>query len=165
MKPAIVRVQRLSKTLQAYNIVAAVDNSNSRGILDQTRNDGKALSDTVSIMTLLFLPGTFISVRTNILNPKPDDALSSLQGFFGMNFFKLADSGSWSVSTDVYIFFACAGPVTLIGFILFILELNIIPWTRRHISRPFKRWVLRQRHYLITSGDAPMKDGGQKDSV
>lgn len=36
----------------------------SKGILDQTRNDGKVLSDTVSVLTLLFLPGTFVSVSS-----------------------------------------------------------------------------------------------------
>ncbi|KAK4863266.1 hypothetical protein LT330_002044 [Penicillium expansum] len=46
----------------ASNFVAVADSNISKGILKQTRNEGKVLSDTVSALTLLFLPSTFISV-------------------------------------------------------------------------------------------------------
>ncbi|KAJ5961031.1 Mg2+ transporter protein CorA-like/Zinc transport protein ZntB [Penicillium vulpinum] len=45
----------------ASNFVAVADNNISKGILKQIRNEGKVLSDTVSALTLLFLPDTFIS--------------------------------------------------------------------------------------------------------
>ncbi|OQE47245.1 hypothetical protein PENCOP_c001G07618 [Penicillium coprophilum] len=51
----------------ASNFVAVGDSNISKGILKQTRNEGRILSDTVSALTLLFLPGTFISVgQTNL---------------------------------------------------------------------------------------------------
>lgn len=47
---------------QISNRVAIEDNDVSKGILAETRNDGRVLSETVSVLTLLFLPGTFVSV-------------------------------------------------------------------------------------------------------
>lgn len=35
-------------------------------LIAETRNDGRELTTTVSLLTLLFLPGTFISVSIHV---------------------------------------------------------------------------------------------------
>lgn len=59
-------IDLLTNCIQASNFVAVGDSNISKGILKQTRNEGKVLSDTVSFLTLLFLPSTFISVSNRI---------------------------------------------------------------------------------------------------
>ncbi|KAK2051132.1 hypothetical protein LY76DRAFT_486698, partial [Colletotrichum caudatum] len=49
--------------------------------------------------SILFLPGTFVS------------------GFFSMSFFAF-DSGSWPYARYIWIWFATAIPITIIGLIL-----------------------------------------------
>ncbi|KAJ5624182.1 hypothetical protein N7510_000491 [Penicillium lagena] len=101
----------------ASNFVAVADSNISKGILKQTRNEGKVLSDTVSALTLLFLPGTFIS------------------GFFGMNFFTLDNNDKtqilqWKTHPKIWIFFVCTIPITILGFFIFMLEFNFLTWIR-----------------------------------
>ncbi|OQE18886.1 hypothetical protein PENFLA_c020G01583 [Penicillium flavigenum] len=100
----------------ASNFVAVADSNISKGILKQTRNEGKVLSDTVSALTLLFLPGTFIS------------------GFFGMNFFTLDQNDhqilQWKAHPKIWIFFVCTIPITILGFFVFMLEFNFLTWIR-----------------------------------
>ncbi|KAJ9492271.1 hypothetical protein VN97_g1001 [Penicillium thymicola] len=95
----------------ASNFVAVGDSNISKGILAQTRNEGKVLSETVSALTLLFLPSTFIS------------------GFFGMNFFTLESNEitqklQWETHPKIWIFFACAIPITILGFFRFMLNFH-----------------------------------------
>ncbi|KGO39068.1 Mg2+ transporter protein, CorA-like/Zinc transport protein ZntB [Penicillium expansum] len=99
----------------ASNFVAVADSNISKGILKQTRNEGKVLSDTVSALTLLFLPSTFIS------------------GFFGMNFFTLESNQTtqklqWETHPKIWIFFVCAIPITILGFFIFMIEFNLVVW-------------------------------------
>ena len=72
---------------QAYNLVAAEDSKTAKEILGEsatgstnstkilqatrkllleTRNDGRELTNIVSLLTLMFLPGAFISVRLTL---------------------------------------------------------------------------------------------------
>ncbi|KAJ5879513.1 hypothetical protein N7455_002978 [Penicillium solitum] len=103
-------VSRMDNEIKcASNFVAVGDSNISKGILKQTRNEGKVLSDTVSALTLLFLPSTFIS------------------GFFGMNFFTLESNQTtqklqWETHPKIWIFFVCSIPITILGFFHFMLK-------------------------------------------
>ncbi|PHH92863.1 hypothetical protein CDD83_4285 [Cordyceps sp. RAO-2017] len=91
--------QRLhNEIMLSYNLFAADDNDTAKAILRETRNDGRDLTNLVSTLTLLFLPGTFFS------------------GFFGMNFFQYG-GGYISVSTSVWLFFATSVPITFFAFL------------------------------------------------
>ncbi|KIW40528.1 hypothetical protein, variant 2 [Exophiala oligosperma] len=105
------------------NRVAIEDNDVSKGILAETRNDGRVLSETVSVLTLLFLPGTFVS------------------GFFGMNFFSV-DGNGWKWLPNFWMFFAFTAPITFAGLVLFMFEVNVVGWSRRNFSKPVKNWYL-----------------------
>ncbi|CAI7623584.1 unnamed protein product [Penicillium crustosum] len=105
-------VSRMDNEIKcASNFVAVGDSNISKGILKQTRNEGKVLSDTVSALTLLFLPSTFIS------------------GFFGMNFFTLESNQTtqklqWETHPKIWIFFVCSIPITILGFFHFMLKFD-----------------------------------------
>ncbi|KAJ5762331.1 uncharacterized protein N7511_005713 [Penicillium nucicola] len=110
-------VSRMDNEIKcASNFVAVADSEISKGILQQTRNEGKDLSDTVALLTLLFLPGTFIS------------------GIFGMNFFTLEGDNNqplqWRAHAKIWIFFACTIPITILGFVAFMLGLNFLDYIR-----------------------------------
>ena len=51
--------------MQAFNSVSAEDNLTSKQLLKDARNDGRELTTVVSLLTLVFLPGSFISVSQN----------------------------------------------------------------------------------------------------
>ncbi|KAJ5208185.1 hypothetical protein N7449_002564 [Penicillium cf. viridicatum] len=105
-------VSRMDNEIKcASNFVAVGDSNISKDILAQTRNEGKVLSETVSALTLLFLPSTFIS------------------GFFGMNFFTLESNQTtqklqWETHPKIWIFFVCAIPITILGFFRFMLKFD-----------------------------------------
>jgi hypothetical protein len=62
--------QRQSSKLiraQAFNLSAADDNATAKDILRETRNDNRDLTSLVSLLTLIFLPGSFFTVRIHFL--------------------------------------------------------------------------------------------------
>ncbi|KAK4444780.1 hypothetical protein QBC34DRAFT_451772 [Podospora aff. communis PSN243] len=81
---------------------------------------------TIAFLTLAFLPATFISA------------------LFSMSFFDFdAEPASWSVSGKIWIYFAIAGPVTLLTISTWIVWQKLLPpdvvtgWRTRN---PVDRW-------------------------
>jgi len=100
--------QRLqNEILLAFNLFAADDNATSKEILLETRQivaearkDNRDLTNLVSVLTLLLLPGMFIA------------------GFFGMNFFTLDSSQTppkFKYTPRFWIFFATTVPITALS--------------------------------------------------
>lgn len=118
---------------QAFNVSAADNHSTSKDLLKEmktlikgTESDGRELTTTVSLLTLIFLPGTFISVRIKTMFLAFQTPLTGLkQGFFGMNFFDFSasndgDSAHWVISSRIWIFFALTVPVTIVAVFLWL---------------------------------------------
>jgi len=60
---AVAFDKRLQNEIRlAFNLSAADDNATAKEILQDGQNDGRELTQLVSTATLLFLPGSFISV-------------------------------------------------------------------------------------------------------
>lgn len=117
---------------KAFNTVSADDSSTAKRLLEQstrlleqTKNDNRSLTKTVSLLTLLFLPGTFISVSCDTAFL----ALAKLsQGLFGTNFFAISTSDSnkppqWIAVVEVWIFFAVTAPITGVFFVIWYFDL------------------------------------------
>ncbi|KAJ5096030.1 hypothetical protein NUU61_005386 [Penicillium alfredii] len=111
-------VDRMNNEIKCTsNFLAVAESATSRQILNQTRGEGKVLADTVSALTLLFLPGTFIS------------------GFFGMNFFNLEKNDTtkaieFTTHPKIWIFFVCAIPITTFGFLIYMSGFDVREWIR-----------------------------------
>lgn len=87
--------------------------------------------DTVSALTLLFLPSTFISVSFRIQPALLNKTDNLLQGFFGMNFFTLQTNETtqklqWETHPKIWMFFVCAIPITILGFFIPVLEFSFL---------------------------------------
>lgn len=84
----------------AFNTVAQYDSRVSVEISKEMRVDSAAMR-TIAFVTLIFLPGTFISA------------------LFSMSFFDFdAEKNIWAVSKKFWIYWVVAGPVTLISISL-----------------------------------------------
>jgi hypothetical protein len=88
---------------------------------------------TVSLMTLIFLPGTAVAVRIPI--PYYSTLLTSSKSMFGTQFFNadFSDSGvgKLHVSPDFYLFWALALSITLITLLVWYF------WFRRSSERRY----------------------------
>ncbi|KAI9856198.1 MAG: hypothetical protein M1813_009215 [Trichoglossum hirsutum] len=82
----------------AFNTVAQHDSRIAVRIGRAARADSAAMK-TIAILTLVFLPGTYIS------------AIFSM-GFYNFTPGTETQAQKWSVSKDIWIYFAIAGPVT-----------------------------------------------------
>ncbi|KAL6239644.1 hypothetical protein BDW75DRAFT_236249 [Aspergillus navahoensis] len=102
---------------QAYNTVNAQQLGEARSLLQESRSDGKHISWMVGFLSIVFLPGTFVS------------------GFFSMTFFDTETRDAWWHDTpNVWLYFAITIPLTVTGLVTF--------WLRRRRSVK-----LRGQHY------------------
>ncbi|KIX08486.1 uncharacterized protein Z518_03142 [Rhinocladiella mackenziei CBS 650.93] len=67
----------------------------SLNYLKEAMKDDSAVMKVIAILTVIFLPPTFIA------------------GFFGMAFFEMNPAGNFEASKKIWIFFATAGPLTV----------------------------------------------------
>ncbi|KAG8677612.1 hypothetical protein FPOAC2_03745 [Fusarium poae] len=102
--------ERLLNEVQlAFNSVAQYDSRIAVKIGRATQSDSAAMK-TIAFVTLAFLPGTFISA------------------LFSMSFFNVDDdTGQWSVSRKIWMYFAIAIPVTFITSGLWLLWQRCFP--------------------------------------
>ncbi|KAL3436352.1 hypothetical protein BDV09DRAFT_194016 [Aspergillus tetrazonus] len=95
----------------AYNTVNAQQLHEARSLLQESRSDGKHISWMVGFLSIVFLPGTFVS------------------GFFSMTFFDTEKRGAWWHDTpNVWLYFAITIPLTVTGLVTFCLR-------RRRVKR------------------------------
>ncbi|KAL4990927.1 hypothetical protein BDW68DRAFT_23322 [Aspergillus falconensis] len=103
----------------AYNTVNAQQLGEARSLLQESRSDGKHISWMVGFLSIVFLPGTFVS------------------GFFSMTFFDTETRGAWWHNTpNVWLYFAITIPLTVTGLVTF--------WLRRRRVRRHHR----TRYYM-----------------
>ncbi|CAF3616058.1 hypothetical protein SNK03_003900 [Fusarium graminearum] len=102
--------ERLLNEVQlAFNSVAQYDSRVAVKIGRATQSDSAAMK-TIAFVTLAFLPGTFISA------------------LFSMSFFNVDDdTGQWTVSNKIWMYWAIAIPVTLITSGLWLLWQRCFP--------------------------------------
>ncbi|KAK4448451.1 hypothetical protein QBC34DRAFT_407440 [Podospora aff. communis PSN243] len=89
------RDRLLNEIQLAYNLVSQYDSQTSVAIGRATQYDSFSMR-TIAFLTLAFLPATFISA------------------LFSMSFFDFDPDMGWSVSANIWIYFAIAVPVTAI---------------------------------------------------
>ncbi|KAK1830702.1 hypothetical protein QBC39DRAFT_353043 [Podospora conica] len=100
---------RLINEIQlAFNVVSQYDSQTSVAIGRATQYDSYSMR-TVTFLTLAFLPATFISA------------------LFSMSFFDLDDDMNWRVSGKIWMYFAIAGPVTLISLSVWFFWQKFLP--------------------------------------
>ncbi|KAF2801356.1 uncharacterized protein BDZ99DRAFT_577636 [Mytilinidion resinicola] len=94
--------QRLNNEIKlAFNLFAADDNATQKEILKESQNDGRDLTNLVALLTLIFLPASFLT------------------GFFGMHFFDIERSQpDLSHPKRLWLYFAVAGPVSAVAIML-----------------------------------------------
>ncbi|KAK8017200.1 hypothetical protein PG991_008276 [Apiospora marii] len=95
---------RLQNEIQlAFNLVALEDSQTSIGISRAAKTDSTAMK-TISILTLIFLPPTFTCA------------------VFSMSFFSYdAGGGGWTVSPQIWIYWAFAVPLTVVSAAMYYL--------------------------------------------
>lgn len=104
--------KRLLNEIQlAFNIVAQYDAGISVEIGHATRSDSAAMK-TISFVTLAFLPPTFVST------------------IFSMSFFDYSVDSGWAVSSQFWVYWAFAVPVTIISFLVWNFWHKVFPLGR-----------------------------------
>lgn len=104
--------KRLLNEIQlAFNIVAQYDAGISVEIGHATRLDSAAMK-TISFVTLAFLPPTFIST------------------IFSMSFFNYSVDSGWAVSSQFWVYWAFAVPVTIMSFLVWNYWHKVFPSVR-----------------------------------
>ncbi|KAK8022036.1 hypothetical protein PG993_012803, partial [Apiospora rasikravindrae] len=94
---------RLQNEIQlAFNLVALEDSKTSIGISRAAKTDSTAMK-TISFLTLIFLPPTFICA------------------IFSMSFFNYDAEGGWTVSPKFWIYWAFAVPLTVVCSVMYYL--------------------------------------------
>ena len=92
-------------------------------ISDLARADSASVS-TISILGLIFLPGTFVSVglRQSLIL---EHLVDGVQAIFGMNFFDLSrdelEKYSWTVSSNFWLYWVVTAPITLLTVLFWLL--------------------------------------------
>ncbi|KAE9370170.1 hypothetical protein N431DRAFT_308690, partial [Stipitochalara longipes BDJ] len=107
LKSLRLRSQAIQARLQneinlQFNLVSQYDSRISVRVGQAAQSDSAAMR-TISILTLVFLPGTFVSA------------------VFGTTFFGHGDDSPWTVSNDFWIFWAILIPVTGVTIIFWFI--------------------------------------------
>ncbi|RMY93428.1 hypothetical protein D0861_01936 [Hortaea werneckii] len=125
------RSQALENRLR--NQIDLHDSMVASQIAELARADSVSMKG-ISILGLVFLPGTFVSVGTSLTYSIKTAYADALQALFGMNFFDLAQNhqGQYvlAVSSNFWLYWAVTVPLTLGTVLLWQL------WYRRAIPRP-----------------------------
>ena len=102
---------------EAFNIVAQSQNQTTMRISEATQSDGAAMK-TVALVTLTFLPATFVSVSQVKVYGKLGCRSNLLaQALFSMSFFDFSPSGddgkeSFAVSKKIWLYWVVVVPLT-----------------------------------------------------
>ncbi|KAM7209980.1 hypothetical protein V8F06_014637 [Rhypophila decipiens] len=101
--------ERLLNEIQlAFNVVSQYDSKTSVAIGRATQYDSYSMR-TIAFLTLALLPATFISA------------------LFSMSFFNFDADNGWLVSGKIWIYFAIAGPVTMVTMSVWSFWQKLLP--------------------------------------
>lgn len=98
----------LNEVQLAFNVVSQYDSYTSVAIGRATQYDSYSMR-TVAFLTLAFLPATFISA------------------LFSMSFFNFDQETGWHVAGEVWLYFATAGPFTLVTVLIWFFWQRLLP--------------------------------------
>ena len=104
---------------QAFNLVSQNQNQTTALINRAARHDAQTVR-AISIVTLIFLPATFVSVCGSvIISSSIIRALTVHQTLFSMTFFNFSpgtdtQKESWNVSNHLWVYFSVAVPFTVL---------------------------------------------------
>lgn len=123
--------KRLLNEIQlAFNIVAQSDAAISVEIGHAARSDSAAMK-TIAFVTLAFLPPTFIST------------------IFSMSFFDYSVDSGWAVSSQFWVYWAFAVPVTIISFLVWNYWHKVFP-----LARDEQQQVIDSQEELLDTAKA-----------
>lgn len=108
---------------QGFNVVVQADSKATMKIAAETMSISRAAKrdsasmKTIAVVTLAFLPATFVSVSSSISTLQTTlQANSSLKTVFSMSFFELSvdEQGAtqWNMADQFWIYWAIAAPLT-----------------------------------------------------
>ena len=91
-----------------------------------TQRDSAAMR-TISLVTMAFLPATFVSVSDESEAKDPFTELATFQTIFSMSFFSFSPNSRsngqvWTVSDKIWIYWVFAGPLTVATLILWFVR-------------------------------------------
>ena len=98
---------------------AQSQNHTTLSISRATQSDSAAMK-TVAVVTLTFLPATFVSVGPEYYVPSVCHSLIEQQALFSMSFFNFspgatdAGDGIWTVSDKIWLYWLVAIPLTAV---------------------------------------------------
>ena len=130
-------IQVLLNIRQAFNIVAQHNSRTTVRIGEATQVDSAAMK-TVSVLGLLFLPGTFISVSDGSSYGRLCST-DVFQAVFSTSFFNFSPGNStdpqhWTVSENFWIYWAVAIPATVVTVFIWVL------WQGTYMSKSRHAW-------------------------
>jgi hypothetical protein len=108
-------------------MIAQRDSQVMTGLGEAARLDSGAMK-TIAVVTMAFLPPTFLSTCIPLIMTR--HLADNKQAIFSMSFFNYTpDQGStgWSVSSDFWVYWVCAVPLTC-------LTLAVWHWRQRRVE-------------------------------
>lgn len=124
--------------LQAYNMIAQRDSQIMTNLGEAARSDSQIMRElgvaakedsgamrTIAVVSMFFLPPTFISVR--LCDADVESLLIVSQAVFSMSFFNYTPPqdgapGRWSVSERFWVYWAFAIPLTALTLGIWVLR-------------------------------------------
>ncbi|KAM7210046.1 hypothetical protein V8F06_014568 [Rhypophila decipiens] len=108
VRSAATRDRLLNEIQLAFNVASQCDSHVSVAISRAVQCDSYSMR-SIAFLTLTFLPATFVSA------------------LFSMSFFNYDPDLGWTVSGEIWLYFAIAGPVTVIAITLWLAWQKLFP--------------------------------------
>ena len=119
------------------------DSQVMRTIAIESKKDSSAMK-TIAILTMLFLPGTFLAVTSTCTTTPCHIILTYTKAVFAMPFFNWGVDGESVVKSEFRIYWAFAIPLTVMVVLLWTVAV-MLPWKRwlsGHQSHAHERFLV-----------------------